>query len=92
MNEMMRKWMDRADLPGEPIPGSPLVELSGDNRVLIENHRGVMEYSPNRIGIRVRYGQVRICGYALELSHMTRDRLVISGRIDSIILCRRNDP
>lgn len=90
MKDILLKWMERADLSGEPVPGIPLVEIAGDNRVLIENHRGVTEYSSNRIGIRVRYGVVLVCGQYMELSQMTKERLVISGRIDGISLCRRN--
>ena len=31
------------------LPGVPIVELAGDRRVLIENHRGVTEYGMERI-------------------------------------------
>ena len=86
---MMERLVDSADLSGEAIPGLPLVELSGDRRVLIENHRGVTEYSGERIGIRVRYGQVLVCGCGLELARMSKEQLVILGRIDGITLCRR---
>lgn len=80
---------ERLDLPGEPVPGQPLVEVSGDCRVLIEGHRGVREYSRERIGVRVNYGLVQVCGSALELRCMTREQLVICGRIDCVQLLRR---
>lgn len=83
------KLADGVDLPGEAIPGQPLVELSGDRRVLIENHRGVTEYRKDRIGIRVSYGQITVCGSGLELVRMSKEQLVIRGRIDSITVCRR---
>lgn len=88
-----RNWMERLaegmDLPGEPLPGQPVVELAGDRRVLIENHRGVTGYSREEICVKVSYGIVRVCGCGLELSRMTREQLVISGRIDGISLQRR---
>lgn len=88
-----RDWMQRLteglDLPAEPLPGLPLVELSGDRRVLIENHCGVTQYGKEKICVRVKYGQVSICGQELELARMTRGQLVISGRIDSVTLLRR---
>ena len=84
------QWLaDGADLPGEPIPGRGLVEISGDNRVLIENHFGVREYSRERIGIAMEFGLVSICGSSLELCRMTREQLVIRGRIDCVNLIRR---
>jgi len=67
----------------------PLVAIYGRRRVLIENHRGVTEYRKDRIGIRVSYGQIAVCGSGLELVRMSKEQLVIRGRIDSITVCRR---
>ena len=81
---------DRLDLPGESLPGQVLVEITGENRVLIEHHCGVREYSRERIGVKVKYGMLQVCGSCLELRCMTREQLVISGKIDCIVLKRRN--
>ena len=86
----IRRFLEETtDLSGEAAPGQSILELLGDNRVLVENHRGVQEYSRERIGIRMRFGSVCILGCGLELMHMTRDQLVIRGRIDSVQLNRR---
>lgn len=81
---------ERLDLPGEAFPGQVLVEIAGENRVLIEHHCGVREYSPERISVKVKYGLLQICGSCLELRCMTKEQLVISGRIDCVMLKRRN--
>ena len=80
---------DGADLAAEPIPGQPIVEIAGDRRVLIENHFGVKEYSRERIAVKVKYGFVCVCGCNLELIRMTKEQLVISGRIDAVSIHRR---
>ena len=88
-----RNWMQRiadgADLSAEALPGVPVVELAGECRVLIERHGGVIEYSRERISVKVRYGTVCVCGSGLELTCMTQEQLVISGRIDCVQLQRR---
>lgn len=81
--------LDRLDLPGETLPGQVLVEIAGENRVLIEQHRGIREYTPERIGVCVRYGMVDICGKGLELRSMSREQLIICGQIDGVTLKRR---
>ena len=90
--ERQKYLLDRlvqwADLSSEAVPGMPLVEILGEGRVLIENHRGVTEYGTDRISIRVGFGQIIICGCGLELSRMSREQLVILGRIDGVTLCR----
>ena len=78
-----------ADLPDEPVPGLPLVELAGDGRVLIEHHRGVTEYGRSQISVRVKFGFVTVLGRDLELAKMTREQLIITGCIDAIRLERR---
>lgn len=82
-------FLNRLTDLGEPLPELPIVELAGDNRVLIENHRGIVQYTGERIGVRVKYGLLLVCGCRLHLACMTRERLVISGRIDGIHLERR---
>ena len=85
----MQKIADGVDLSGEPMPGVPVVEVAGECRVLIERHGGVTEYSRERICVKVSYGHVCVCGCGLELTRMTREQLVISGRIDAVQLLRR---
>lgn len=77
-----------ADLPGEAVPGLPLVEIMGEHRVLIENHRGVIGYGCSEICVKVKFGCLKICGNDLMLCQMTKQQLVISGTIDSVCLCR----
>ncbi|MBO5317826.1 MAG: YabP/YqfC family sporulation protein [Oscillospiraceae bacterium] len=77
------------DLPAEPIPGQPVLELLGDNRVLIEKHRGVWQYSCQCVSVGTAFGSVCVCGNSLELMHMSKEQLVISGKIDSIAVCRK---
>lgn len=86
---LMQRLADAADLSAEPIPGVPVIEVAGERRVLIERHCGVTEYSGERICVRVSFGQVAVCGCGLELARMTREQLVISGRIDCVQLLRR---
>ncbi len=85
---MAYRIMDRLDLPGEPMPGQPVVEIAGTDRVLIEHHGGVTEYGCCRIRVKVAYGAVCVSGDRLELKRMTQDQLIISGRIDCVSLER----
>lgn len=88
-SDWIRHLADGLDLAGESLPGVPVVELAGESRVLIERHGGVTQYSTQKICVKVRYGQVQVCGCELELTQMTREQLIISGRIDSVHLLRR---
>ena len=76
------------DLPGEAIPGYPLIEIAGERRVLLENHKGVVQYGDTAICLRVSYGFVKVHGCDLRLIRMTRQQVIICGRIESVTLCR----
>ena len=71
------------------FPGLPIVEIAGDRRVLIENHYGVREYGCEKISVKVKFGIITICGSCLELRQMTKEQLVISGKIKGISLNHR---
>lgn len=87
-NSVFQKIYSSADLADEPIPGLPLLELVGDQRVLVERHNGVTEYGRERIVVKVKFGSICILGNCLELSRMTKGQLIICGRIHGIELCR----
>lgn len=77
--EKIRKphWQGAENL----LTALPIVELAGQNRLLIENHQGVMSYSPREIKIKVSYGCVIVTGENLQLMEMSKIKLAICGRI-----------
>ena len=89
---MGRDWMHRLtegmELPGETLPGMSIAELAGDRRILVEGHRGVTEYTPCRVTVKVTFGELSVSGSGLELRQMSRQQLVISGRINALELRR----
>ena len=85
----VKRLTDGMDQNGETMPGVAVAELAGDRRVLIEGHRGVTEYSRERVTVKVHYGWICVSGCGLELRQMSRQQLVICGRIDGIQLRRK---
>lgn len=85
---LLQRLADQSELV--PLIPVPIVEIAGDHRVLIENHCGVTAYSRERILVKVGYGCVCICGFGLEIVRMSKEQLIIQGRIDGITLQRRD--
>ena len=85
---ILEKLTVAADLHDEAIPQLPLVEIAGDCRVLIEHHLGVIAYGTEEICVKVKYGTISVCGCRLELARMIKEQLIISGRIDKVVLNR----
>ena len=86
----MLGWLsDNAMLPSETLPGQFILELLGHERVLIEDHQGVMEYGTDKICVKTAFGFVSICGKGLHLSCLSKERLVIRGPVTHIEVTRR---
>ena len=85
----LRDYLEEKTDNPDIFPSVPIVELAGSHRMLVENHLGVIQYSTEKIGIKMKYGQLQICGCGLTLEQMTKVKLVVTGRIDGISLLRR---
>ena len=72
----------------DTITGIPLIEIYNYNRVLIENHCGIMCYGCEKVQIGMHYGSICICGENLELKRINREQLVVIGIIHGISLLR----
>ena len=81
--------MEQAALSQESVPEYPIIEISGEHRVLIENHQGVAAYGKEQILVNVKFGIICICGRNLEILRMTKEQVVIHGSIDSVNIKRR---
>ena len=89
---ILQQILDSSGLEEECIPGQSVLELLGDNRILIENHRQIIAYELSHIWIRVSFGTIQIFGCNLQLRAMTGRKLLITGKIDRIDICRGKKP
>ena len=76
----------RFDLPADAAAALPRITLSGRNRVSVENHRGLLDYSDTRVELSGGRVRVVITGSGLELRVMDRSTAVITGEIFSVEL------
>lgn len=64
----------------------PLIEILGDHRLLIEHHKGVIQYETNLISVKVAFGCVEIRGEELKIYCMSQENIVICGTVESVHL------
>lgn len=89
-DEIIQRATRAIDVPGDLLTNTPLLEVYGNCRVLIENHHGVTGYTCCEISVCTDLGAYAIYGSQLEIVNMTKHRLVITGTIESVVLkCRR---
>lgn len=75
---------DALDLPSHSIANLPLLHLTGDKEIRVENHKGILAYSNEEIHISGGSLLLKIQGEDLNLRVMTGVELLITGRIHGI--------
>lgn len=81
----MKNWKERLPGPGENgLKPRTLAEVYGQDRVLVEEHRGILSYGTEMIRIGATYGSLIVEGEDLRLCCMSRSQLVIRGKLRAV--------
>lgn len=78
------KVADTFDASKEVILDIPKIELLGNCEAVIENHKGIVEYTPDRIVLEANPRRIRISGRNMEIKSVTQEMLFVAGTIDSV--------
>ena len=81
---LMERTANVLDLPADVLAGLPRLEIEGCRRLLMENHKGILEYGDEEIDINGGQVVVRIKGKGLELRAMNASELSLQGLIFSV--------
>lgn len=77
----MIDWKQRLCADEHGLRPRTLAELYGNERLLVEQHRGILAYGSECIRIGTSFGVLSVEGEQLRLCCMSRSQLVIRGRI-----------
>lgn len=81
---VIRKLVGALQLPDDLAKGKILVSMHGQERVWIENFKGISSYSPQEIRLLARGTCICIQGEHLEITTYTKEEIAIEGRILSL--------
>jgi len=73
------------ELPGDVLLNSSRITLVGAKELWIENHRGLHEYTTDRVVLAVPEGRLTITGDALNIGAISPDQLTLMGSIRTIL-------
>lgn len=91
LGKRIRDLMFGQELSGESMPWHTVTELVDNKRLLVENHRGIIAYSCEKILIKLPFGRLCVSGCELNVACMTKTQLVINGTISSIIISKEGE-
>ena len=77
--------MSTLEVPKDLASQEPLLTVTGNSGLCIENYKSIQSYSQESIRILTRKGRIRICGKSLRIQYYTSDEMGISGHFQEII-------
>ncbi len=83
------KWkeglVESLELPKDLMYGAVLVSITGRQEILIENYRGILEYTKSHISLQTKTCRLVIHGKDLNISYYTNEEMKITGFIQGIL-------
>lgn len=76
------------EMPKDIILDLPRVIVLGDLQVTVENHRGVVRYSPEQVVVGMSKGRIQIAGDDLVIGVIHEEEITVTGLLDSITFQR----
>lgn len=73
-----------ANMPKDVVFKVPIVTITGQLELCIENYRGITEYTESLVRIQTKIGQIKITGKQLQIAYYTNDEMKITGKIISV--------
>ena len=71
---LKNRMAEAANMPKDVVLGVPIVTLTGQIEVDVENYRGIIEYTDVLIRIKTKNRQIKITGKNLQIAYYTNDR------------------
>lgn len=88
----LRLFMGRVSaklgVPEEIATDVPKITMLGINKLMIENHNGLIEYSTDTIRVKTSFGIICIDGRELLLDVMDSGSIAVSGKIYHIMTAK----
>lgn len=71
-------------LPKDSLLGASIVTITGNTEVFVENYKGILEYSSEKILLQGKSCKIELTGNELNIVYYTNEDMKISGRIADI--------
>ena len=84
LTQRLRHSAGGMEIPLAMLAGEPRLEAVGGRDIIIENHKGILEYGTEEIRVNCGKLVIRIQGRELKLCSLSLNELSISGVIQSI--------
>lgn len=83
----MKKWTAKLlDLPQDVVFDLPRITMIGNMQLYIENHEGVLHFSPELLLLQLSMGKLEIRGSELVIRGILSEEVFVEGKIEHVAL------
>lgn len=76
--------VEAAGLPKDCVFGSVIVTVTGQSEAYVENYKGIIEYTSEKIKLLAKNCHVTLTGSRLTITYYTNDEMKITGYINGV--------
>ncbi len=85
LTQVKSNIVESLELPRDIVYGAVIISAMGRNEVLIENYKGIIDYTREKIRLQTKTCQVIIVGKRLVVEYYTNEEMKITGFIEGIL-------
>ncbi|MBP2645735.1 MAG: sporulation protein YqfC [Firmicutes bacterium] len=72
------------EIPDDIVLDLPRITMLGNKQLLVENHKGIIEYTASLVRIRLNQGELIIAGENLTLGNLQTEQILFEGIVAEI--------
>ncbi len=72
------------DIPQDIVLDLPRITMLGNKQLLVENHKGIIEYTPSLVRIKLSQGELFVYGETLTLGNLQAEQILVEGVVQEV--------
>jgi sporulation protein YqfC len=84
LSTLRSDMIDFFELPKDILLDLPRLTLMGNIRLVIENHRGIIQYSSQLLRICLEQGELALSGTNLNITSISAEEIIVEGVLTKV--------
>jgi len=83
-NTQWQRLAGMLEIPQDIVLDLPRITMLGNQQLLVENHKGIIEYTPSLVRIKLNQGELLVIGKNLMLGNLQIEQILVEGTVGEI--------
>jgi len=83
-NTQWQRLAGMLEIPQDIVLDLPRITMLGNRQLLVENHKGIIEYTPSLVRIKLNQGELLVGGSNLTLCNLQLEQILVEGTVGEI--------